>query len=365
MRDTQVTGRASLHSKYFLAACLLLAPVLAGCKGEFSGSKTEYVYVAVPEAGLRDRVATIYSKTGVVHNGDRLQVLERNQNRRFLRVRAPHGEEGWLQERYVTAQQTFDQFQRMAEQYKDAPAQATATIEQQVKVHVLPGKKTDYLYLLNEKDKVAMLERRRIDRNAAPAPPKDQDADIDTSDDETLSGNAAPSVWDDWWLVRDSQQHVGWVLGRALYLDLPDEVAQYAEGQRIVAAFPLDAVEDQGKKVAEFLVLFTEPKDGMPYDFDQIRVYTWNNRKHRYETAYRERNLDGALPVTLGRQDFEKEGNLRTFTLRLKDANGQPREQVYKFKPPLVRKVYAPGEQPTPGPRRKAPSRARKQGSPG
>ena len=360
MRDSQATGRASFHSQYLLAACLLVAAFLAGCKGEFSGKETEYVYVAVPEAALRDHVATIYSKTGVVHNGDKLQVLERMQNRRFLRVRAPHGEEGWLQERYVADQPTFDEFQRMAGQFKETPAQGSATVEQQVKVHIQPGRKTGYLYLLDEKQKVAMLERRRVDRNAAPAPAKDQDSESDTSEDEP-STSAAPTIWDDWWLVRDSHDRAGWVLGRALYLDVPDEVAQYAEGQRIVAAFSLDEVQDQGRKVVEFLVLFTEPKDGMPYDFDQIRVYTWNSRKHRYETAYRERNLDGALPVTLGRQDFEKEGNLRTFTLRLKDANGQPREQLYRFRPPMVRKVYAPGQEPAP--RRKP--KARKHGAGG
>jgi hypothetical protein len=141
---------------------------------------------------------------------------------------------------------------------------------------------------------------------------------------------------------------VGWVLGRALYLDVPGEIAQYAEGQRIVAVFPLDEVQDQGKKNTEYLVLLTEPKDGMPYDFSQVRVYTWSTRKHRYETAYRERGLSGTLPVSLGRQNFENEGDLRTFTLRLKDENGSLRQQVYKFNSPMVRKVYAPGEGPAP-----------------
>lgn len=362
MRDSHVTGRASLHRNHFLAACLILFAGLAGCRGEFSG-KAEYVYVAVPEAALRDHVATVYNKTGQVHNGDRLQVLERMQNRRFLRVRAPHGEEGWLQERYVADQQTFDQFQRLAEQYRDAPAQATATVEQQVRVHIQPGRKTGSLYLLTEKQRVAMLERRPVDRNASPAAPKDQDSESDSSE-EDASSNAAPAIWEDWWLIRDSQQRVGWVLGRAVYLDLPDEVAQYAEGQRIVAAFPLDEASDQGKKVAEYLVLFTEPKDGSSYDFDQIRVYTWNTRKHRYETAYRERNLDGVLPVMLGWQDFDKDGKLRTFTLHLKDAGGQEREQTYRFKPPLVHKVFPPGQEPASAPRRKT-LRAKKPGNAG
>lgn len=356
MRESPFPGRAFFRGRHFLAAYMFLAVVVAGCKSEFSG-KAEYVYVAAPEAALRDRVATIYNKTGTVHNGDRLQVIERLQNRRFVRVRTSRGEEGWLQERYVASQQTFDQFQRLAEQFKDAPAQGSATVEQTANLHALPGRKTEHLYQLQEKEKVLILERRTVDRNAA-ATAKEQDSESDSSGsdsspDET-SSKSAPTVWDDWWLVRDSNQHVGWILGRALYLDVPQDVAQYAEGQRIVAAFPLDEVEDEGKKVGEFLVLFTEPKDGMPYDFDQVRVFTWNVRKHRYETAYRERNLDGSLPVTLGRQTFEKEGALRTFTLRLKDADGQLAEQTYRFNPPIVRKVYAPGQHPAPAPRHKA-----------
>jgi hypothetical protein len=114
----------------------------------------------------------------------------------------------------------------------------------------------------------------------------------------------------------------------------------------MVAAFPLDEVQDGDKKVPEYLVLFTENKDGLPYDFNQARVFTWNVRRHRYETAYREHDLNGVLPATLGRQNFEKEGNLRTFTLRVKDDNGGIKEKLYKFNPPIVRRVLAPGEEP-------------------
>jgi hypothetical protein len=75
-------------------------------------------------------------------------------------------------------------------------------------------------------------------------------------------------------------------------------------------------------------------------------VFTRNARKHRYETAYRERELAGVLPVTLGRKDFEKEGNLRTFILRVKEDDGSVRERTYKFNPPLVHRVLASGEVP-------------------
>jgi len=363
MCNPHVIGRTTRRVRLFLGALPFIVAsylILTGCSGGPSG-RAEFVYVAVPEASLRDRVATIYNKTGVVHNGERLEVVDRMQNKRFVRVRSPRGEEGWLQERFLADQQTYDQFQRMGEQFRAAPAQGTATIEQQVKVHVLPGRKTGFLYMLNEKTKVDLLQRQPIDRNApaASVPPKDdkpKDADADTSDDDAPEKPGQPAIWEDWWLVRDSQQRVGWVLGRVLYLDVPEEIGRYAEGQRIVAAYKLDEVQDQGEKLGQYLVLFTEPKDGLPYDFNQVRVYTWNLRKHRYETAYREHGLNGSLPATLGQQDFEKEGTLRTFTLRLKDPDGNARQQLYKFKPPLVRKVFAPGEEPTGKSRHKKPS---------
>jgi hypothetical protein len=338
--------------------------MLAGCRGVGTSGGSEFAYVAVTEAGLRDHVSTVYNKTGVVHNGERLQVLERMQSKRFVRVRSPRGEEGWVQERYLVDQQTFDQFQRLAVQFKSAPAQATALTEEQVKVHVLPGRKTGYLYLLNEKQKVDLLQRQTVDRNAPAAQlkddkakDKDKDADADSSDDDQpkANENAAPTIREDWWLVRDTQSRVGWVLGRTLYLDVPEEIAQYSEGQRIVASFPLDEVKDGEKKVPEYLVLFTENKDGLPYDFNQARVYTWNARKHRYETAFREHDLTGVLPVTLGRQDFDKEGNLRTFVLRNKE-DGNVRELTFKFNPPIVRRVLAPGEEP-PKARHRKPNR--------
>jgi hypothetical protein len=67
------------------------------------------------------------------------------------------------------------------------------------------------------------------------------------------------------------------------------------------------------------------------------------------------------LPVTLGRHDYQKEGNLRTFVLRVKEDDGSVRERTYKFNPPLVHRVLAPGEEP-PAPRHRRGSKSSSKG---
>jgi hypothetical protein len=223
------------------------------------------------------------------------------------------------------------------------------------------------LYQLLAGAKVSVLKRATADK-AAPtkaAPAKSAGAS---------EGKAALApVLEDWWLVRDGQSRVGWVLARMVDLDVPLEVAQYAEGQRFVAFFVLNHVQDdklqdagkegadkngdsdknknsdkagiKDKSVPQFLCVMTEPHDGLAYDFDQIRVFTWNLRKHRYETAYREHGLKGVLPVTVSSENFDKEGTLPVFILHVKDDSGAISERKYKLNTPIVRRVLAPGEQ--------------------
>jgi hypothetical protein len=160
---------------------------------------------------------------------------------------------------------------------------------------------------------------------------------------------------EDWWLIRDPDGRVGWVLARLVDVDMPLEIAEYAEGQRTVAFFVLNQVADGDKKIPQYLVVLTEPKDGLPFDYNQVRVFTWNVRRHRYETAYREHDLNGVLPVTVSQENFDKEGTLPVFVLQVKDDNGNLSQRKYKMNTPIVRRVLAPGEV-------KQPSVAKKKG---
>ena len=108
------------------------------------------------------------------------------------------------------------------------------------------------------------------------------------------------------------------MLARLIDIDVPLEIAQYAEGQRIIACFPLREVIDQEKKVPEYLAVLSENKDGMPFDFNAIRVFTWNMKKHKYETAFRLRGLRGVYPLEIG-----QDGVNPTFRVYELDEDGK------------------------------------------
>ena len=86
----------------------------------------EKVYVSARKTYLRDRVAAVSTRTGDVLNGEELVVLERG--RRFIRVRTPQNETGWIQQQMVIDSKTHDAFVQLAEAHKSDPPAATATL---------------------------------------------------------------------------------------------------------------------------------------------------------------------------------------------------------------------------------------------
>lgn len=308
----------------------LAAALLAGCGHRERVLESDYV--SAPQVVLRDKLAPVFNQAGTAQNGDRVDVLDRD--RRFARVRTASGAEGWVEQRYLVTQQVFDGFQKLKLQEQNSPVEGIATTRNDTNLHVEPGRDTEHLYQLPLGAKVSVLRRETVEKNlpgVASRPPIGAKVSSSAKDMKT--------PMEDWWLVRDPQAHVGWVLGRLIDLDVPLEIAQYAEGQRIVAYFVLNEVNDGDKKVAQYLTLTSEAKDGLAFDYSQARVFTWNVKRHRYETAYREHGLNGVLPVTVSHEVFGKEGDLPVFVLQVKDAGGNVVERKYKMNTPMVRRV--------------------------
>jgi hypothetical protein len=128
-----------------------------------------------------------------------------------------------------------------------------------------------------------------------------------------------PVPMEDWSLIRTSKGESGWVLTNKTYMAIPDEVAQYAEGHRISSYFPLSDVTDDDK-VRHHWLWTTIGVSSATYDFDSFRVFIWNVRRHRYETAYIERKVRGYFPVKLEKV---------TYGTPVKTRSGEQTSNVY------------------------------------
>jgi hypothetical protein len=149
---------------------------------------------------------------------------------------------------------------------------------------------------------------------------------------------------DNWSLVRTADGQSGWVLTRRLVMSIPDEVAQYAERKRIVSYFSLGVTEDEDQK--KNIWLWTTINGvNMPYDFDSFRVFIWSLRRHRYETAYIQRNLEGFGPVLVHDVEYGTPTRGRTaatskypgFSLCVTKQDGQRYRQEFALLGNVVR----------------------------
>ena len=204
---------------------------------------------------------------------------------------------------------------------------ATGAVRDEVYLHLTAGRETERFYLLAANAKIQLLARASIVKTvpgSAPAPKAPAQKPATTAaaakapgaaskpgtkpptvaapiSDQPVAEPPAP-IMQDWWLVRDDQGHAGWILAGRLDVDVPDEIGTYAEGQHYVGVYVLNKVYDAeattpDHQVPQYLTVLAPPKGGLPFDFDQVRVYTWSVKRHRYETAFRLHPIKGYLPV--------------------------------------------------------------------
>lgn len=303
----------------------------AGCKR--AKPPAEMVYVCVRRTSLRDRVAPVSNRTAEVVNGEALTVLE--HGRRFLRVRTATNQTGWIEEHMVIDEETYDAFQKLAADNQDDPITATAILNDELYMHVAPGRDADHFYLLPANTKLKLLIRAAVPKSgqppaslarlAEPSRPADKKAPS-TKDSESARPEAPPPPMEDWWLARDAKGDTGWMLGSRLYIDVPDAIAEYGEGQRFVGAWQIATVNDPksdapNHEVPEYLTVMAPPQSGLPFDFDQVRIFTWSRLHHRYETGFRLHPIDGFLPVKVFTAPGPKGGEVPAFSFLL-GSNG-------------------------------------------
>jgi SH3-like domain-containing protein len=369
-----------------VSVALLLALLLAGCHtGPPRAPAIGQAYVGPAVLNLRSDIPLESKVAGTVKHGDRLEILQRR--RKFLRVRAPSGVEGWTDERQLLAAADMDALKDLSTRAAKLPSQGVASTYGDLRVHTTPsvqapsflviknGEKFDVLahlvvpridlprtaLLPPVPKKAKVLPKKKEAKGKYPLPPMPKpppppadwldlsktDLAKEEPEPEPEPGpKAVPS--DNWSLVRVAGGQSGWVLTRRLSMAIPDEVAQYAEGHRIVSYFAVGSIMDDGEKKNTWLWT-TISGGGQPYDFDSFRVFVWSLRKHRYETAYVQRNLEGYEPVLVKEVEFGGKakaaaaGKYPGFSICLVNRDGQRVRQEFAVFSNVVR--FA-GEQP-------------------
>lgn len=295
----------------------------------------EVAYVLPESLELVDAPATVRVIVATAQSGDRVEVLARS--RTWARVRLSDARVGWAEARYLLDAQTHDRAQQLLEELESSVPQAVGHTTGEANLRLEPSRDAPQLAQLRGNQRVEVFGRRVLDRPAQPGSP----------------ASGAP-LRDAWYLVR-AESRAGWVLGRSVALDVPEEISMYAQGINLVAWLVLNTVDDAGRQVPQYLV--ADRVATQEFDFDRIRVLTWWAKRQAYATAYVESNVSGYFPIRVMPRD-----NIPYFRLRLVDRNGRQFQKVYGMFDTLVRPlgiVEGWGSDAMPAPPVRRPRRAR------
>jgi hypothetical protein len=327
--------QSDLIHKIGFAASLVL--ILAGCKSNApSVPAIGEAFVGPATLKIRADIPTESATVATVKHGDRLEILQ--HRRRFLLVKTPAGVQGWTDERQLLAAADMTSLRQLSARAANMPSQGVGMSFGDLRVHTQASTQAPSFLVIQPNEKFDVLVQMVVPRidlarpplippakkaktgpkkpakepkippvplPKPPGPPPDWLALSKTEippEDLPKPPPAKPVPTDNWSLIRAAGGQTGWALTRMVRMAIPDEVAQYAEGRRIVSYFPLGEVSDGDQK--KKIWLWTTIGQPAPYDFDSFRVFVWSLRHHRYETAYIERNLEGHAPVLLHDVDF-------------------------------------------------------------
>ena len=358
----------------FLAISCILAAMLfsAGCNSTQAKQPALAAgFVGPYSLNLRKDLGPKAPIVATVMHAEKVDVLE--TRRRFIKLRTSQGVEGWTDENLILSEKQMANLRVLVESAKRFPSQGVATVYDTLNMHVDANRNSASFYQITEGTSLDVIGHRvtpntqsheppgsglkipsRLPRETsgrrdsskrkgkssppfelpmAPVPPPPanwQELSVPRSGDITASVlNPSPAkAADDWSLVRTREDKVGWVLTRMLVMSLPEEVAQFVRGPRIMAYLPLGQSRGRDGSIRRSWIWVTQSAGLKPFEFDTIRVYVWNTQRNRYETALNERNVKGYYPV----ETVDAPGDLKGFSLVEEDKDGKLYKRTYGFK---------------------------------
>jgi Bacterial SH3 domain len=308
-------------------------------------------YISERTVTIFSSIAQVREQVGVLYYGERVDVLAHRND--YAKVRTTSGTEGWIDARYLMDPALWQRSEKLLEQSKGMSVQAKGRTKTTTNLRVAPGRTEPRLYQFGRGTEVEIFGRSV--------------ADWVQVTDEKEAAEGEPNKKEDWYFVRgiatrppgegtirnsavmtttqpgdQSVPIAGWVVARFVSLDLPDpvQIGTSAANIRPVAWFELNRVIDDNGDHPQYLVVGTRSAEGQPCDFTTLRVFTWNPKKTRYETAYIENDLCGTLPVQIGK------GPKGEPEFRFHEMGGSKEERVYHLVQNVIRRIR---QEPAPG----------------
>ena len=203
--------------------------------------------------------------------GEKIEVLERQGN--WLRIRYSDDVQGWMEESTVLTTSTKKRIQDLVAASQNQLPQNTAVLREDANFRIEPGRSTPVIRKVDKGTKVEVLERV-----TTPRPGSESSHDV-------------------WLKVRPSPAEVGWILMTLADFDIPELISQYSEEYIYTAIQKLNTVQDPLEGPVSWYVVGERKGNADPMvDFQGIRVFTWNMKSHRYETAFRKK-FRGVYPL--------------------------------------------------------------------
>lgn len=333
-----------MKRKLLIAVPLLALVVLAAWFFRPKHESLGEAFVSEKSVTLWSSMAQVREPLGVLRYGDRVDMLAKRND--FVKVKTSAGAVGWVDGRLLMDPALWKRCEELLKRAEALPIQANGRTKVATNLRVDPGRRAPRLYQFGRGVPVQVVARAAAEWSQAA--------------DEKESGEPQESKKEDWFLIRglatrppgetsartavqpattDSGDQTvpiaGWVIARFLELDIPDPVREGAAAANLrpIAWFELNRVEDPSGEKPQYLLAAARGPEGQACDFSVLRVYTWNRKKSRYETAFIENDLCGSLPIRVGRSATGQP------EFRFVNADDRKNDRVYRLMQTVVRRV--------------------------
>jgi hypothetical protein len=343
---------------------LTATALCAGCSTLAKRSDTGVVVAR--RAQIRSSTAVVAADLLEVSRGDTLDILDfqdvqdptdNSKKERWLRVQAQDEDntEGWIESRNVMPDDVLKNSQKLADEDKNVPAQASGQLRASSNLRLTPdrGGNENIMMRLDSGSSFEIVGWKRV-----PKPKSSEAIETDiapkagSAQQGSTKGNKDKGEENEpeesnelWYKVRlpasISPAPAGWIYGKQVELAVPSDIIFYRTGREFVAwqrldgdpsdaasASPKDKDAAKEAKPGSWVIL-EKSSSNQPHtldepDFDRIYVLGYDKRDQEHYTAYRSPDLKGFLPARVeGRPDN------KTFTIRVQDDNGQINDVQY------------------------------------